>query len=56
MGTLLGPVADGCDAVADDFVSDATCNRRGGTVIAVVEVAVDVVAAAVEMDRDVAVG
>lgn len=40
MGTRLGPpVVDGCSATGPDFVSDATCNRRGATVIAVVMVA-----------------
>lgn len=54
MGTRLGPlIVDGCIATATDFVSDVTCNRRGATVIAVVEVAV-IVAALEGTDRTVA--
>jgi hypothetical protein len=51
MGTLLGPeVVGGCGG-ADDFASDATCNRRGATVV--VEAAVGVLVGLVDTNRDV---
>lgn len=50
MGTLLAPqVAGGCWAVSDVLVLEATCKRRGATVIAFVDVI-----AMVDVNRDAA--